>query len=896
MIEAMRFAVHQINRDRRFLHGYQLRFNKCYNIPDTNTNTNEIMKNTFVDNIPFLVGPHSSETSYVSSILSGIFGQSVISYGATFVDFPDVAGPKSNMLRTVPSNRFRIKALIDIVKTLHWNYVSVVSSYGYDGERDARYFIQESNNLKICFGSIHNLPRVSKTTDYQNALKDLAKDKRTRVVLLFTNNKDSKDILKAATQLDLADRFQMFCVLGCTNYDEVVKGNEQTAVGTLSLDLHNYPNKDFEEFFKSLKPGTERKNDVYFQNFWEMHFNCSLDKNDITASPLSSSSSSSSFRPTQSPCSGNESLTNIEFIRQIPAHTVINAVYAFACAARDIVLSICGKSHQGGSRKCYLDASQSSTYFGKVIRFLTDATLDDGTIDMHKAFQDVNYTDRASFGDFEDSSRSVRYNLHIFRRDMNGDYSNLLVGNWSTKREGFSAKIFNSNNRFSGKTSGTTNIPVKSNDEILTEQRSIKFEFVNEYLVRNVRGIVCSSPCPVGFYQVPDSNLAKTSCCFTCRQCPDLHVSHNGTCVKCAATEKVVDNKCTMLQQRWISMRKNVPALIFVFLSIAGILSVMFTTFIFYRNNEHKLVRASGRDLFYIMLFGVLLTFVYPYAVFTKPSRVSCVFRGILPGLAFLTCYAPLFLKTNRIYRIFIHGKRSATPPALVSPQSQLLILTGIMAIQFLLSSVFFVTKSLDPDLLVAPDRSHILLKCKGDSSPILMGLNLAMSVVFMFSCTVLAFKTRHFPKNFNEAKDIGVTLYVTCVIWSVFLPAYFLTVPWRVPFIRDFLITGLSTVIGYTSLYGLFGRKLKILLTDKRRILKENSSEIFNGYDCVSSISQRINSISGVQTCTSSNGGVKASFQMIDNDRQDTLSPFSRSNSNVRESDILSSVSEDLL
>lgn len=868
MIEAMQFAVQQVNRDRRFLHGYQLKFNKCYNIPDTNTNTNEIMKETFVDNIPFLVGPHSSETSYVSSILSGIFGQSVISYGATFVDFPDVAGPKSNMLRTVPSNRFRIKALIDIVKTLHWNYLSVVSSYGYDGERDARYFIEESNTLKLCFGSLHNLPRVSKTSDYQNALRKLAKDKRTRVVLLFTNNKDSKDILKAATQLGMADRFQFFCALGCTNYDEVVKGNEETAAGTLSLDLHNYPNQDFEDFFKSLKPNIERKNDMYFQHFWEMHFNCSLDKG-----KTASQQSPRTFHLKRAPCSGNESLTNIEFIRQIPAHTVISAVYAFACAARDIVLSICGQSHQGGSRQCYLDASQSSTYFGEVIRFLTDVTLNDGTIDMHKAFQDVNYTGEA-FGDFKDSSKFVRYNLHIFQRQINGVYRNSLVGNWSTKRGVFS-KIFHSKHHFNSRKAGpTSNSSPLHDNGTLEAQHSIKFKFVNENLVRNVSGIVCSSPCPVGFYQVPDSNLAKISCCFLCRQCPDLHVSRNGTCLKCAETEKVADNKCTMLQQKWISMRKNVPALIFVFLSIVGILFVMFTTFVLYRNNEHKLVRASGRDLFYIMLFGILLTFVYPYAVFTKPSRVSCVFRGILPGFAFLTCYAPLFLKTNRIYRIFIHGKRSATPPALVSPQSQLLILAGIMAIQFLLSSVFFVTKSLDPDVLVAPDRTHILLKCKDDSNPILMGLNLAMSMVFMFSCTVLAFKTRHFPKNFNEAKDIGVTLYVTCVIWSVFLPAYFLAVPWRLPFIKEFLITGLSTVIGYTSLCGLFGRKLKILITDKRHISKENSSnKIRNGYDCVSSISQ-----------------------MIHNGRKDALSPCSRSNNNDGESDNFSAVSEDLL
>ena len=107
-----------------------------------------------------------------------------------------------------------------------------------------------------------------------------------------------------------------------------------------------------------------------------------------------------------------------------------------------------------------------------------------------------------------------------------------------------------------------------------------------------------------------------------------------------------------------------------------------------------------------------------------------------------------------------------------------------------------------------------------------------------------------------------------------MFLPAYFLAVPWRLPFIKEFLITGLSTVIGYTSLCGLFGRKLKILITDKRHISKEYSSDkIRNGYDCVSSISQ-----------------------MIHNGRQDALSPCSRSNNNDGESDNFSAVSEDLL
>ena len=313
------------------------------------------MRNTFLEDVPFLVGPHSSETSYVTSILSGIFGQSVISYGATFVDFPEVAGPKSNMLRTVPSNVFRIKALMDIVRKLRWNYVSVISSYGFDGERDARYFIQESVNLKICFGSIHDLPRATKSSDYRDVLQDIAKDSRTRIVLLFTNMKDSSSILEAATKLRLVDRFQFFCVLGCTNDKEVVTGSEEVALGTLSLDLHNYANSDFEKYFRNLEPDQRQgEEDSYFRDFWELHFNCSLRRSNPENLKSGEKSEETSKKWTDAaqrkrplPCSGEERLTNVEFLKDVPAHTVISAVYALACAARDIVHNICGETHKG---------------------------------------------------------------------------------------------------------------------------------------------------------------------------------------------------------------------------------------------------------------------------------------------------------------------------------------------------------------------------------------------------------------------------------------------------------------------------------------------------------------------------------------------------------------------
>jgi hypothetical protein len=50
----------------------------------------------------------------------------------------------------------------------------------------------------------------------------------------------------------------------------------------------------------------------------------------------------------------------------------------------------------------------------------------------------------------------------------------------------------------------------------------------------------------------------------------------------------------------------------------------------------------------------------------------------------------------------------------------------------------------------------------------------LGYNICIVTLCTIYAFKTRNFPQNFNEAKFIGFSMYVTCVIWIAFIPLYF--------------------------------------------------------------------------------------------------------------------------
>ena len=103
---------------------------------------------------------------------------------------------------------------------------------------------------------------------------------------------------------------------------------------------------------------------------------------------------------------------------------------------------------------------------------------------------------------------------------------------------------------------------------------------------------------------------------------------------------------------------------------------------VFLRHNDTPIVRASGRELSYVLLSGILLCYTVSFLFVLRPTDVVCGVQQTAIGLCFSVVYAALFTKTNRIARIFRSGKKSAGRPGLISPKSQLAICGGLIAIQ----------------------------------------------------------------------------------------------------------------------------------------------------------------------------------------------------------------------
>lgn len=105
--------------------------------------------------------------------------------------------------------------------------------------------------------------------------------------------------------------------------------------------------------------------------------------------------------------------------------------------------------------------------------------------------------------------------------------------------------------------------------------------------------------------------------------------------------------------------------------------------FIIYR--DAAVVKASTRELMWVILLAMLLGHASVALVLLRPSKIPCALQRIFPGLAFTIIYAALVTKTNRIARILEGSKRIllkkqrflSTPAQLVITGSKLKLAWG---------------------------------------------------------------------------------------------------------------------------------------------------------------------------------------------------------------------------
>ncbi|XP_038163478.1 metabotropic glutamate receptor 8-like, partial [Cyprinodon tularosa] len=288
---------------------------------------------------------------------------------------------------------------------------------------------------------------------------------------------------------------------------------------------------------------------------------------------------------------------------------------------------------------------------------------------------------------------------------------------------------------------------------------------------------VCSFPCRTGERK---KVVKGVLCCWHCEACEGYHYQATEfTCELCSYEMRPNQNRTGCQPIPIIKLEWHSPwALVPVFIAVLGIIATTFVIVTFIRYNDTPIVRASGREMSYVLLTGIFLCYVVTFPMIAAPDLAVCSLRRIFLGLGMCFSNAALLTKTNRIHRIFEQGKKAVTAPRFISPASQLIITSSLISLQLLGVLVWFAA---DPphtfvdygeQRTLDPGNARGVLKC--DISDLSLICSLGYSILLMVTCTVYAIKTRSVPETFNEAKPIGFTMYTTCIIWLAFIPIFF--------------------------------------------------------------------------------------------------------------------------
>ena len=198
----------------------------------------------------------------------------------------------------------------------------------------------------------------------------------------------------------------------------------------------------------------------------------------------------------------------------------------------------------------------------------------------------------------------------------------------------------------------------------------------------NVAESVCSKPCKAKEYAV----LTDELCCWECRRCRvNERLNENKTdcepCPNLSWPDHLTATVCEPVPP--VSTGFTDPLGVgMVVLAVLG-LACGLTTSVWYLKNRHaRLIKASSRELSAFILVGVILANVTILLMLTRPSRVVCQLRLAGFQMAVSLIFAPLFVKTNRIYRIFSAGKQGLKSPRFIGNKIQVVFTLLLLLVQ----------------------------------------------------------------------------------------------------------------------------------------------------------------------------------------------------------------------
>ncbi|XP_012553451.2 metabotropic glutamate receptor 8 [Hydra vulgaris] len=307
--------------------------------------------------------------------------------------------------------------------------------------------------------------------------------------------------------------------------------------------------------------------------------------------------------------------------------------------------------------------------------------------------------------------------------------------------------------------------------------------------------------------------FTSEKCCWTCEKCKENEYVENNVCKICPNDHGPNEscNGCKKLPEKKM---EKVWQITIATLCISGFVATLTTIFTFFKHNSTPLVRASGREITYLILTGIMLMYLLPISLLNSYTNSMCAAFRFGVGVCLSVCHASLFIKTTRIDRIF-SGRQDLL---FITPHWQIVLTVFFIVPQICISCIGLYQNKYK----LVREKDKMVLKCYSESVDFFA--TVAYNLLLIFLTAYKAFKTRKVPSNFNESRYIGFVMYTSIVVWLTFLPFFFSssTELQTLSVILD------TIIVATTFLVGLYGVKMYILLLRPNKNKKAHSVTFF--------------------------------------------------------------------
>ncbi|KAM6987487.1 extracellular calcium-sensing receptor-like [Tautogolabrus adspersus] len=729
-----------------------------------------ILDGTCVGSNPVLgiVGDSYSTFTIATSDVIGLFQLPIVSYYSTCPCLSDRKRFPS-FFRTIPSDTFQVRAMIQILNHFSWTWVGLLVSDDDYGLHAARSFQSDlAKSGQGCLAYTEILPWRNDPTELRRIV-NLIKTSTARVVIVFAHETHMIHLMEEVVKQNVttlqwmaSEAWTASTVLHTPHFMPYL-------AGTLGIAIRRGEMPGLREFLLQIRPDPNYNNSYgnsLVKQFWEYTFQCTF-----APAPAGWVEAEGAL------CTGHEDLESagtelLDMSELRPEYNVYKAVYALAYALDDMLRCVPGTGPFSGNSCASIQRMEP----WQLVHYL----------------QKVNFT--TSFGDI------VSFN-------ENGDVLPIYdIMNWQWLPDG-KTKVHGV---------GEVKRSHSKGEELTIDENKIFWNSEPKEPPRSV----CSESCPPGTRMA--RKKGEPECCFDCVPCSEGKISNetdSNECTSCPEDywSNARHDRCVPKKTEFLSFHEPL-GICLTTTSLLGTFLCAVVLGIFIHHRSTPMVRANNSELSFLLLVSLKLCFLCSLLFIGRPKLWTCQLRHAGFGIIFVLSVSCILVKTMVVLAVFKASKPGGGAVlkwfGAMQQRGTVLVLTSVQAS---ICTAWLVTSPPTPHKNTLYHNDKIVYECVVGSTvgfAVLLGY-IGLLAILSF---LLAFLARNLPDNFNEAKLITFSMLIFCAVWVAFIPAYVNSPGKYADAVEVFAILASS----FGLLMALFGPKCYIILLRPERNTKK--------------------------------------------------------------------------